>query len=141
MSVRISDRYVELLERLRIDDWANDAACGGKWRVLEGDDIEAAKALCDACPVLDQCREWVLSVPAKEDIGGYKGGLTKNQRDKIRRERANANPEKRCPRCTETKPATAFHRNAKRGDGRASYCAPCAADMKAAARAYNEAAA
>lgn len=34
--------------------------------------------------------------------------------------------DKRCPACGATKPLTAFHRNSRNPDGRATYCAPCA---------------
>lgn len=43
-----------------------------------------------------------------------------------------ARAEKRCPRCGETKPLTAFHLNRSAADGRDYACRPCTAKRKAA---------
>lgn len=37
----------------------------------------AAKAVCAACPVLEECRDWVLAV---DEPHGIWGGLTESER-------------------------------------------------------------
>lgn len=75
-------------------EWLADALCaqvGGElWFPEDGARYEAraAKEICEVCPVLAECREWVLSGP---DSGhGVVGGLTGLERRRLRRERRDA---------------------------------------------------
>lgn len=43
-----------------------------------------AKAICAECPVVDECREYALGVPA---LQGVWGGLSENERDRLRKRR------------------------------------------------------
>lgn len=45
--------------------------------------IDAARTICQSCPVLDQCRTWALTDP---DPAAYMiaGGLTPRERDALR---------------------------------------------------------
>ncbi len=105
---------------------------------------EAAIRACLSCPELAACREWSIATPAL--LGGVFAGLSdaERQRERERREHiarmtalslrtrrarmqrkieANA---KRCPRCGETKPLSAFYAvPSARGDGLSPYCKPC----------------
>jgi len=65
-------------------DWTAEAAC----RVADGDwfshdvvAIAAAKLVCVACPVSDECLEWALDMPERH---GVWGGLTPTERDGLR---------------------------------------------------------
>ena len=81
-----------------LGDWPTRAACAGQPDVLEGDE-QAAKALCDSCPVLTDCGRWVMPLRSWEDPGGVKAGLTEAQRkhfrDRARGLKANRTREKR----------------------------------------------
>jgi len=62
-----------------------------------GDDdlkIDAAKITCRHCPVLVDCREWVLGLPASADPGGITAGMTENERQKKTRMSAEESPKK-----------------------------------------------
>jgi hypothetical protein len=106
------------------------------------DDIEQAREVCAACPVLRRCREWTLSLPPSKDVAGVAGGLTAEERHKarrrIRRSRPSSQPPKACKRCGETKPAGDFYPH-PHGDGREAQCIACRRELgriyKAAKRA------
>lgn len=77
--------------------WEDRAAClnedpdlffppGSDWKGHE-DQEAAAKAVCNRCPVLDQCREKAL---ADSDFEGIRGGLTGEERKALARARRNA---------------------------------------------------
>lgn len=67
-----------------IGPWAMRARCAGMPDLMDpGDDdlkIDAAKITCRHCPVLVDCREWVLGLPASADPGGITAGMTENER-------------------------------------------------------------
>ena len=69
--------------------WAALGACLGagcaRWFPKRGGDVRAAKAVCDACPVLDPCRSYGLAYP---QLLGVWGGLSQVQR--IKRSRGQA---------------------------------------------------
>lgn len=79
MTIRV-DPYEGLAGALFMDPWAADAACIGKWAVLESPHEDAGLALCDACPVKTECREWTIGLPGRADPGGIRGGTTSRQR-------------------------------------------------------------
>jgi WhiB family redox-sensing transcriptional regulator len=72
--------------------WVAQAACRGADTNLffpeRGDTaaVQAAKAICRSCPVLELCRQHALSHPAERGIWG---GLTASERVKAR-QRAQA---------------------------------------------------
>lgn len=130
---------VELVGALSLD-WARDdqAPCVGKWRILENPHTEhLARKLCDGCPLLDGCREWVVGLKDWEDPGGFRGGLTEKERAAERRRRnppkkaqprprPRATPaEKTCAKCRETKPASEFYPQHGCSDGLDNKCRPC----------------
>jgi len=63
----ITDLDIHALPDTSVADWRDDAVCRGKTRLFFPPSAErpqarvrrqrAAKALCDACPVADQCRQ------------------------------------------------------------------------------------
>lgn len=76
-------------------DWQDNAACRFTgWVLFYGPDHERpadkeireaqAKAICDTCPVLTECREHALAHPEK---WGYWAGMTEDERDGERRRR------------------------------------------------------
>ena len=126
--------YLDLTTALHMDPWATQAACVGLWDLLETPALEReAKRLCATCPVQDDCRKWVLTLPYRQDPGGVRGGLTENERNNIRRreqrkpprKRRNIPAEKPCAQCGETKPASDYYRNPARRDGLDAKCRPC----------------
>lgn len=122
-------------------DWRDRANCKGLGTLMDPppdqatqDAIADAKAICYACPVLDSCRAWVLTLKAREDPGGVCAGLTEAQRTG-RRYRIRHAPIpagcKRCPRCEQTKRIEEFSRDRSNRDGRHYYCKPCHRSLKA----------
>lgn len=84
--------------------WTRLAACHDLWELMdppEGERTEyarrAALAVCRSCPVLAECREWVVALPASADPGGVTGGWTEYQRglERGRRSRARQRAEPR----------------------------------------------
>lgn len=86
--------YHELLGALRLDPWAEDAACRGKWAVLESPDETPAAAMCGRCPVITECADWVLGLPDHHDPGGFRAGMNQRQRMGARRQRSLAKTRK-----------------------------------------------
>lgn len=76
-------------------DWQSDAACLGSGHDrFFGDDpklpmkraeVEAAKAICHACPVRSDCLEYAL---VANERWGVWGGLTAPERDRLQRRAA-----------------------------------------------------
>jgi hypothetical protein len=129
--------------------WMAQAACAGYWELMESTeekDERAAKDLCRACPVWQECRAWTLSLPVRQDVAGDAGGLTEKQRDqarrRIRRSRppVTAEPPKTCTGCGETKPASQFYPRPKRRGGRESRCNVCSTRQAQERRAAKKAA-
>jgi WhiB family redox-sensing transcriptional regulator len=79
----------------RSGEWRQQAACrGGDVGVFFPADeagAGAAKAICASCPVRDLCLEWAMST--HQDDGVW-GGLTDNERRRLRRRRRTAAPVK-----------------------------------------------
>ena len=72
-----------------VENWRQRAACTGLdteiFFPVSDADAGPAKAVCETCPVRDQCLEWSLAT-RQED--GVWGGLTDNER--LRRRRRDA---------------------------------------------------
>lgn len=74
--------------------WRDRAACIGAPphiffpidRKFSGKTWKHARALCAVCPVREQCLAVALAVPATEDRWGMFGGMTPNERRRLRRE-------------------------------------------------------
>lgn len=60
--------------------WLERAACRGKQEVMLGEDTEAARAVCDGCPVVDQCLHMALDT---EDPAPVWAGLTWEERVRL----------------------------------------------------------
>lgn len=59
-------------------------------------DIEDAKAVCAACPVLEQCRDYILADhPRYEDDYGIYAGLTPEDRHRARFDARNQRQRER----------------------------------------------
>lgn len=63
--------------------WRHDAACGGQdpalWFPSKGQSSRPALEVCTECPVMEECREDILTWEARwgfEFIHGVRGGLT-----------------------------------------------------------------
>jgi WhiB family redox-sensing transcriptional regulator len=79
-------------------DWRHRSACRGEDPELffpignTGPallQIEEAKAVCGRCPVLAECRAWVLANPRLVEFGVF-GGLSEDERRATVRRRRNA---------------------------------------------------
>lgn len=70
------------------ESWRDDAACSGSGTDLffpiseEDPQVEAAKEVCAACPVMDECLAYALSTNQTE---GVWGGMTGSERRRLRR--------------------------------------------------------
>jgi hypothetical protein len=63
------------------------------WEAATAAGVEQARSLCLACPALQPCRAWALSLRPCQDEGGpgmIYGGLTQPERERIRRDRQRA---------------------------------------------------
>ena len=76
-------------------DWRTDGACRGEdpetWfpNATDVKGTEAARAVCALlCPVMEICGNWALDNPAIDH--GVFGGLTEDERDRVRRNRVRA---------------------------------------------------
>ena len=76
--------------------WDDQAPCRGQLDVFfptaRGRGIEpawdTARAICTACPLRDQCLEWVLSWEFPSERYGMFAGLTPRERSEVARKRA-----------------------------------------------------
>lgn len=70
-------------------DWADDALCKdmdaevffGRYEQMTSREEAAAKAICNQCPVIDQCRDYAVSTRQQ---AGIWGGTTPSGRMKLR---------------------------------------------------------
>ena len=73
-------------------DWRNRARCRNADPELffptsvSADQIQAAKDVCAACPVQEECLRWALNAGADADYGVW-GGLDERERRQLRRGR------------------------------------------------------
>lgn len=75
---------------LNIDrpEWQQQAACAGQPLALffpkpgEHDSVKRAKAICNTCPVIDQCAAYALSFPDRT-LPGIWAGMTERDRAAI----------------------------------------------------------
>ncbi|TDB86477.1 hypothetical protein E1264_17930 [Actinomadura sp. KC216] len=93
--------HIATAVRVHVDEpWRDRAACKGQGRVMDPprEQIQAARALgaeralwlkakrlCWQCDVSDECLRWALSLPAREAHIGVCGGLTYEERLRLRR--------------------------------------------------------
>jgi hypothetical protein len=129
--------------------WRQQAACRGRSAVMDppgGLDGEsrrqaraAARAVCDACPVLAACGAWVMSLSRQDDPGGMCAAMTPLQRENRRRAASKGRYRKRCTCCGKSKPVEQFYATAKSPDGRRTMCKACDQEKQAARRAQKAA--
>jgi len=72
--------------------WHADAACREhpelSWFPAPGEDLAAAKAVCESCLVVAECRSWSLA--QGPELQGIWGGLSGQERRRRRRPAARA---------------------------------------------------
>ena len=97
-------------------EWMQDAACRGRDTEMffpvkgqasgkAAQEIERAKAVCLACPVLAECRDYILSDhPRYEDDYGIYGALTPEERHRARFEARNQRQRERRRQRKHNKP-------------------------------------
>jgi WhiB family transcriptional regulator, redox-sensing transcriptional regulator len=92
-SVPVTVGSVAILEKIR-PEWERNAECKDEdpniFHPTKYESSKAAKKICRACVVIDDCLEYSLK---KKDYIGIKGGLTGNERRKLVRERKKTNLE------------------------------------------------
>jgi hypothetical protein len=63
-------------------DWQERAACLEQtWFTSPYGRTEEARAICQACPVLSECKTWILT--SKLPVPGIVAGLSPEQRDLV----------------------------------------------------------
>ena len=76
---------------LNPERWRQAAACRGLDTAVffpaNEEDVGPAKAVCERCPVREQCLEWALATRQND---GVWGGLTETERRRLRRRRQAA---------------------------------------------------
>lgn len=81
---------------VEVPDWRQESKCLGEDAELffpQGSSVsarrqsEAAKAICQLCPVAEQCLDWALETSAGSDqpLDGIFGGLDRAERDNLQR--------------------------------------------------------
>lgn len=93
------DDLPELSEVLQPRPWTEHAACKGKTNLFETPPSErpsrtprtprvlAARAICRTCPVLNECRQWVLAHQQDPCPHHIVAGMTRTERMTQRRKR------------------------------------------------------
>lgn len=133
------------------DRWRMDAACYGRWEVLDPPGgfttlrrLWEARELCRSCPVLERCRQALLEMPTSSDPGGMIAGLTEEDRSRLRHNGAwrdaRDGGDRACVRCHAVKPREAFGTDPASGRARLTCMACCAAgNRKRSMRARRDA--
>lgn len=86
-------------------------------------DRRRAVCLCRACPELAPCRDWVLSLPSRDQPPGIVAGMTESQRGGRRRALLNAKRERRRERDAMAGLATATATAAEPGPAVTAFAA------------------
>lgn len=86
----------EVLEAItRRPAWHADGACKEHpeltWFPERGQSAGAAKLVCRGCLVAGECLEW--SLRQSWDLDGIFGGLSKRERNRVRKEQRGAQPD------------------------------------------------
>lgn len=96
----VDQRSHGLLELVARPAWHADAACREHpevdWFPASGGSLAAAKAVCSACLVADECLAWALSLD--EDVDGVWAGTSKRERRRLRRPDRRNRPAEHCAR-------------------------------------------
>ena len=83
--------HLWLADLIRKPAWMSDAACRGESPALffpgRGVNDASAQALCNSCPVRDQCLAYALADP---ELVGFWGGTSTKERQAMRKVRAVA---------------------------------------------------
>jgi WhiB family redox-sensing transcriptional regulator len=78
---------VTLADLLHRPVWHAEAACRGRgtdgWFPVQGRRPDDARAVCGACPVLEECHRWALD--QGPELAGVWAGLTEADRRQLRR--------------------------------------------------------
>ena len=101
------------------NEWMDQAACLGEdlnmfFPDTPNNHARAAKAICETCPVVDECLQWALD----NNEQGVWGGLTDNQRKNLRR-KLGMKPKRVDAICGTAAGARAHYRDLE------VPCAPC----------------
>lgn len=128
--------YTAAAERAELwAPWRDHAACYGRTPEMD---------LCRICPVLRDCRDWLLRVPPKEDPGDICGGWTEAERTKARTQAlmtAEKTTTKQCRTCWEWKGPEDYSPDKRGYDGLQANCKPCIAKRMRESRQRKRAAA
>jgi hypothetical protein len=110
--------------------------------------IRDLKLLCVGCPINKQCGQWAVGMSKREDVDEIAAGMTREERDQVRRELARrrlAKIDKTCTRCGTTKSGAEFYVRSGSLTSVESVCLDCRRpeqrQQAAARRARNRAAA
>ncbi len=69
-------------------EWQESAACKKKTDLFfptrgSPEQLNAARAICNVCPVFDECKEWALEQP--NTVSGFYAGMANRERMRIRK--------------------------------------------------------
>lgn len=105
--------------------WPGQGSCYGRPDLLyphTPDELEHAARLCGDCPVLAQCRTWVLAIPPHLAPDGVVAGLTVFDRDRLA---LSSEPPKRCGDCGQVRPLWEFPLSSPVSPARRTICRAC----------------
>ena len=106
--------------------WTGVGLCIGQPELMYPDSpaaLRAARATCRACPVLAECRDWVLSIPDYLGPDGVVAAMTASERERTILSRL---PPKQCNTCQQVKPQYQFGINTAGRAARRAICRSCA---------------
>ncbi|MFI6903060.1 WhiB family transcriptional regulator [Nonomuraea sp. NPDC050394] len=145
---RTADRYIAISKQTPAEaldmpevsympTWDGVGPCIGQPDLMDATDpdtIARARELCCGCPVLTECRDWVLALPQDAGTSGVVAALTPTERtvltlDGIPRE---------CRSCGETKPLHQFAKWTPDRVHRRFDCRACTSRMEREARAETD---
>lgn len=100
--------------------WQADGLCAGRPDLMA--DPHQAEATCHRCPVLPECRDWVLSLPVHEGPDGVVAAMTLAERERVVLDRE---PPRQCDTCLEIRPLWAYAQNTEGKPSRRKTCRTC----------------
>lgn len=107
--------------------WEGAGACIGKADVMHPSqdpaELQQALDLCHRCPVLAECRDWVLSIPLHLGPGGVVAGMTPAERERVLLAHL---PPRKCGDCRQVMPLYKFSQNTPGRAARRPVCKVCA---------------
>lgn len=100
--------------------WDGTGPCTGQAALMANTD--QAIATCRECPVLDECRDWVLSIPLHLGPDDVVAAMTFAERERILLDQL---PPRQCIACKQIKPLHKFGQSSPGRPERRAVCKTC----------------